>query len=133
MTLQELTGHESGIILYGGSSIAVCNWSGCDDDQIPMLSPFGGAMLNWPAGDGAFEDAEEEETSDIRAFLPGSMWLETNEDGDDLYGTDMDILYDENGDIPRLFDDPTITDEDLCGVVYTLKDGRKIIAPDNWN
>jgi len=46
MTLQELTGQESGIVVYFGSEPAaaiVCNWSMMNG--LPRLGPFGVALL----------------------------------------------------------------------------------------
>ena len=54
MTLYELTRQESGIILFTSGEIIVTNWSQCDDDYIPHLSPFG-TVMNWPC-EGIFDN-----------------------------------------------------------------------------
>ena len=40
MTLMELTGHEAGIIVYENGDVIVVNWNQCDDDCVPVLSPW---------------------------------------------------------------------------------------------
>ena len=50
MTLMELTSREAGIIIYGGHTVGVFNWGRCDDNQIPVLSPFG-EPIPWPEAD----------------------------------------------------------------------------------
>ena len=39
-SLRDLTGQESGIVVYPGGNIIVCNWSGLEDNEI--LSVFCG-------------------------------------------------------------------------------------------
>ena len=56
--------------------------------------------------------------------------MEHGEDGDEAV-TDMDVVYDEDDDLARLFLDELDADE-YAGTVYTLTDGRKVIAPDMW-
>lgn len=125
MTLRELTNHEAGIIVYSGNTVGVFNWGNCDDSQIPVLSPLG-LPMPWPEADDVFEDVTEAAVKDVRTVIPGRIWLEDGE-----AETDLDIVYDEYGDLPRLFLE--LLDEfEYEGYVYTLKDGRKIIAPDMW-
>lgn len=125
MTLMELTNHEAGIIVYSGNTVGVFNWGNCDDNQIPVLSPLG-LPMPWPEADDVFEDVTEAAVKDIRTVIPGRIWLEDGE-----AGTDLDIIYDEDGDLPRLFLEQ-LDDFEYEGYVYTLKDGRKIIVPDMW-
>lgn len=137
MTLMELTHHEAGIILYGEKTVAAVNWMSCDDDQIPVLSPFG-TMMPWNEAAGVFDDATFERVKDWRKVLPGSVWLtdEVDEDGLDIAHTDLDIVHDKFGDILAAFtgrQPDGQTQVDFEAVVYTLKDGRKIITPDTWN
>lgn len=47
--LQEMTGQESGIIIHGGDTVIICNWSDADDG-IPVLSPLG-LPMKWDYGD----------------------------------------------------------------------------------
>ena len=129
MTLIELTGHESGIIIYGDDAVGVFNWGRCGDNQLPLLSPFG-LPMPWPDAGDVFDDVEEAHVKDIRDELPGSIWMEHGEDGDEAV-TDMDVVYDEDDDLARLFLDELDADE-YAGTVYTLTDGRKVIAPDMW-
>ena len=130
MTLYELTNHEAGIIVYPGNAVAVFNWATLDDDRLPMLSPFGG-MIGWPY-DGGFGVNSNHTVKDVRAELPGSVWLA---EGGAAY-TDMDVVSDYNGDLVRLFlgaDDYNPDVDVTSGEVYTLHDGTKIIVPHDWN
>ena len=85
-------------------------------------------LLEQAAGNGVWVD-------DVRTVLPGSVWV-SECDGDNIYcETNMDIVIDENSDLPLLF-----VGEDGNGpknvtpcTIYTLEDGTKIIAPDGWN
>lgn len=136
MTLIELTGHASGIILYGGSTVAAVFWGDCDDDQIPILSPLG-RMMPWNEAPGVFDDTTWERVEDWREVLPGSVWLtdEVDKDGVRIADTDLDIVYDDFNDILAAFMGVTPDgqpQDDFEAIVYTLKDGRKIIAPDMW-
>ena len=134
MTLCDLTRHESGIVVYGGNTVAVYNWSRCDDDQMPVLYPPDLA-LSQPVTPLAFETATVEHIDDIRTLIPGTVWMtdEVDEDGNEIADTDLDIVYDLNYDLLRLFCDTSLTPEDYAGSAYTLPDGCRIIAPDNWN
>ena len=138
MTLNELTGHEAGIILYGGNAVAVCNWGSCDDDQIPyFLAPIG--MIPFPGSEKEgylTEGVTSEHVEDVRTLLPGSVWLEDDsdsEEGSKVADTDLDIVFDGNGDLIRLFCDETLEACDYEGTIYRLRDGKAIIAPDMWN
>ena len=140
MTLMELTGHEAGIVCYGGNTVAVVNWSRCDDDALPVLGPFG-TMLDLPENEGTLEKAEStyRRFADVRNELPGSVWLsdETDGDGNRLVDTDMDIVYDYFGDLTQLFcgvdcNGKPLTAADYEGGAYTLPDGRKILVIDTW-
>ena len=46
ITLQELTGHESGIVVYGNEYI-ICNWTSYGEDELPKL--FAGMLVGWEA------------------------------------------------------------------------------------
>lgn len=130
MTLMELTGHESGIIVYEDNSVGVYNWGSCGDNQLPLLSPLGWPMP-WKEGDDVFDGAEKAYCKDIRDELPGSIWNECSEDGHEA-ATDMDVVYDENFDLVRLFLSE-LDESEYEGHVFTLRDGRKVIAPAAWN
>lgn len=130
MTLMDLTGHEAGIVIYEDNCVGVCNWGRYDEDRFPVLSPLG-LPMPWPEENCVFDGAKEEFCKDIRAELPGSIWIEHGEDGD-VANTDLDIVFDEFGDLARLFLDK-LDDVEYEGYVYTLRDGRKVIAPVMWN
>ena len=134
MTLMELTEQESGIVVYDWTdkSVAVMNWCNAGDDMIPLLSPLGDQLIAWPQGDGVFDGATERWTDDVRKELPGSIWLtgKQKKDGSMVADTDMDVVYDELGDLLELF---LGSNAPTAGTVYTLKDGRRIIAPDGWH
>ena len=128
MTLMELTNHEAGIVIYENGEVAVVNWSQYDDDQIPRLAPVLG-MMGF-SEEGILDNVPESKTvEDVRDILPGKVWLE-----DDEIETDMEILEDDNNDIPALFVkiDDRDPDEPTSAEVYTLSDGTKIIAPHTW-
>ena len=132
MTLYELTGQESGIIIYGGNSVAVDNWASLNDNCMPFQ--FAGGMIGMPQEEGYFDDAKVSVVEDWRNTLPGSVWLtgETDEEGKRLVDTDLDIVADPNGDIPSAFL-PENTDGDYSAKVYCLTSGITIIAPIGWN
>lgn len=94
------TNHEAGIIIHGEEAVIVTNWSSYGDNRVPMLlDPLG--LMEWPVDD---EDEDVKivklrDVEDIRDELPGKVWV--NEDGD--AETDMDIVYDANGDLSALF------------------------------
>lgn len=134
MTLTKLTGQEAGIICYGGKSVAVVNWSSCGDDQIPMLSPFGGEMLPWTE-QGLLAGAKRRVVDDVRDELPGTVWMtdDVAPDGTRTADSDMDIVYDRNCDLIRLFLDISLTDDDRAGIVYDLRSGRKVIVIPAWD
>ena len=114
MYLQELTGHDAGIIVFEDNSVIVANWESMyaeEDDAMPSL--FGGGLI-WMKRDGIFDSAEHKTFDDIREELP---------DPDE-----MDIVYDYNDDMKQLYSQ----DEKESGDVYTLKDGTRIFVLDSW-
>ena len=144
MTLMELTGHEAGIICYGDRTVGVYNWAQLEDDRIPMMGPAD-LVIDWPEEGGVFSGATETHVDDLRTILPGSVWID--EDGN--ISTDLDIVHDDNNDLPWCYlcttDDAADLSRaighhgDICepdwlsATVYILRDGRKVIAPDLWN
>lgn len=46
--------------------------------------------------------------------------------------TDLDVVYDENYDLVRLFLSE-LDESEYEGDVFTLRDGRKVIVPTAWN
>lgn len=79
-------------------------------------------------------EISETVTSILRAALPGSIWLtdEVDDDGTPIADCDMDIVSDENNDLPRLFLAADLDPDELVAHVYTLDDGTKVIAPAMW-
>lgn len=133
MTLRELTSHTSGIIVYPDGAVLVSDWGRCDDDCLPILSPFG-TLMPWAFEDGYLNSAKYERVADLRAALPGSIWLtdEVDDDGTPIADCDMDIVFDGNNDFPRLFLAADLDPDELVAHVYTLDDGTKVIAPVMW-
>lgn len=135
-SLWEETHHEAGIIVFDSGEVMVCNWGQCEGGVLPIMGPFGLGPFPWPAEKYNFGKMEREFTTDIRQFLPGTVW-KSEEEG--TYETDMDVLCDEFNDLIALFFDgvgtygPTTDPESLEGYVYTLPGVCKIIAPDMWN
>lgn len=142
MNLVELTNHDSGIIVYDGSSVAVCNWCECGENQMPAFGPLPGMQLAWDESEDVFDGVVSHRFSDVREELPGKIWLtgETDEDGNQLVETDLDIVSDQFNDLLRLFmgqeldgSGTELTADDYEGTSYALQDGRKILVLDVWN
>ena len=113
MTLQELTHHESGIILYG-NNVIVDNWSFYDDDQIPKL--FYTGCVGFPVADGSIE-AMGKTPRRIKHIIDAMP------DVDNVV-----IESDHNNDIPKIYSG----EDDEAGTVYDLPDGGLLIVPDDW-
>ena len=130
------TGNESGIIVYEDNAVGVFNWAalGCEDNCLPMLSPFG-TPINWPA---AADDNDEIVhigfVDDVREYLPGTVFLEDRK----LY-TDMDIVYDEFDDIPALFgfgphlESYNGREKPYSGDIWEIPGWGKVITIPWWN
>jgi hypothetical protein len=106
-SLWQLTGQESGIVIYAGEGI-ICNWS--PNDGLPRIGPFGG-LLDWPMDPDTMLAAEEALTEEELSALV----------------SDLDIIYDENGDAPQCIA------KEFSARKYTLSDGTIVIAPNDWN
>lgn len=134
MNLLENTKHESGIIIYGGKTVGIYNWQGvgCGDDEIPMISPLG-YPINWHL-DNDIVIKHVETVDDVREYLPGTVWME-----DGQLETDLDIVWDENFDIPGLFgfgsaaDTYKYHDRPYSGDVWDLSSGERVITINFWN
>ncbi len=113
MTLQELTRHEAGIIIYG-NNIVVDNWSSYDDDQIPKL--FYTGCVGFPVAPGSIEAMAGTvcRVAHIVDAMPDAEFAV--------------IESDHNGDIPRIYSG----EDDEPGSVYDLPDGGILIVPDEW-
>lgn len=132
------TNHEAGIIIHGEKAVIVANWSGYEDNRVPMLlAPLG--LMEWPVEDEDAKIVKLRDVEDIRDELPGKVWI--NEDGD--AETDMDIVSDENGDLSALFGIRTgDTDPDFyegiphpfSGSVYEIAGTDiKVLTIEMWN
>lgn len=136
--LYEDTAHEAGIIIHGEEAVIVTNWSSYGDNRVPMLlAPLG--LMEWPIEDEDAKIVKLRDVEDIRDELPGKVWI--NEDGD--ADTDMDIVYDANGDLSALFGIQTgDTDPDIykdmphpfSGSVYEVTGTDiKVVTIEFWN
>lgn len=103
MDLKQLTGQESGIIIYGNNYITVANWSSLDG--LPVIYPTGliGSMSSTPV-----DAVNVSHVNDVAALLPESY----------------ETLHDPYGDLDRLSGP---------GTAYTIRDEIMIIAPEGWN
>ena len=130
MTLMELTDHEAGIIVYNNNAVGVFNWSFMGDNEIPYY--FCGSNVGFPL-DNVFSGVKKRRVKDLRRQLPGSCWIDDGE-----LVTDMDIIQDNNNDLPLIFglvpDDHNVYtgDEGYGADVYRLTNGMKIICPLLW-
>lgn len=128
------TNHEAGIILYGEDTVGVFNWGQFDDGFIPMVGPIG-FIVPWPtdAGDNT-KLIHIAHVDDVREYLHGSVWAT----GDGLE-TDLDVVYDENGDIPALwgFGETASCYDDIerpySGDIWEIPDECRVITIDLWN
>lgn len=112
MTLFELTGQESGIVIYTNGDTIVCNWSlDCpQENDLPKL--FFGGVVGWDA-----QEIVLEQTYKVKDWMDEFRKLD-KERG-------ITVLYDANGDLICPESDPAH--------IYRLDDGTIIIAPDYWN
>ena len=134
MTLYELTGHESGIIVYKSNEIIVTNWASMGEELFPMLFPIGDMVVGFPVEESWADNCTTERVDDFRTVLPGSIWLtdEVDDKGTHLADTDMEILSDANSDLLKAFLAPEEYAGDFSATVYQLEDGKKIVVPDMW-
>jgi hypothetical protein len=141
-SLQDLTGQESGIVVYG-DEIIVANWSSISG--LPKMAPANLGIIGWPA---ELIVVRQYSVGDIKDALPGSIVEVEDDDGDGVIieTNGMDIVCDANGDIPALWGydlglpcNAIINRDDAgnlaptAGTVYELEDDVIIIAPDGWN
>lgn len=129
MTLRELTGKNSGLVLYDRKTVGVYNWENMGENTIPALSPVG-LPINVCQDEDIFVGVREEHVADVRKLFDGIVWYDT------IYkdiATDIDIVYDANNDITRLFLDNRLTADDYEGTAYHLANGMIIVAMDAWD
>jgi hypothetical protein len=106
-TLQELTGQESGIVIYDKAEAIICNWSHIKG--LPRISHMAYVCT------GLGEDIPEVqgyqiEGDEIAALMDG-----------------LAIIYDVNDDAPALLRG------EHTGYRYDLSDTVTVIAPADWN
>ena len=116
ITLNELTGQESGIVIYAGDGsakeIIVCNWMSAEPDTLPALSPFGTDLLFLNRADLAAAEKSTMSLAEVETLLENGI-----------------IIWDANNDLPLSKEDY----ENATFYAYSVKDGEIIIiAPDNW-
>lgn len=110
INLRDITGQESGIIVYDDNNVAVVNWS------------HGEGIPHWlvPLHDPIYMPTEEEIedcglVGDILDELPG----------------DMEIISDRNGDIQDLIHAREIGGP-TGGHVYQIGKEYRVISPEDW-
>lgn len=115
MTLNELTGQESGIVIYANGETIVCNWSSLGENEMPKV--FGGiSILGWEEDDSIFDEAESSTTDDFRSILDGKR-----------------VIWDANGDLESIANGTYYWGDDFRATIWTLNDGTTIICPPLWN
>ena len=116
MTLQELTGQESGIILYtdgdNAPSLGVFNWSRCNDDEVPVAFMQMDSMWHFP---GIFDEVEQTEVPSVLGFL-------------ERY-PNAGVVYDRWDDIGAV----KTGGADVNAACFRLGYGIIVLAPDGWN
>lgn len=140
--LYDLTGQESGIVIYENKAVIVCNWANiCPSHGLPIAGPIGGLLICWPD---EVKYINHYAVDDVRDALPGSIIEVGEEDGQKLIETEgMDIVSDYNGDICALWGYDLGLDSDINrdeagnlqptpGTVYELEGDVIVIAPDGW-
>lgn len=140
MNLMEITGQESGIVIYD-DKVIVANWSSYHTG-LPVMSPWN-MVMEWPVE--GLEVTEEYYVNDIREALPGKIAAVGMEDGKRLIEVeDMEILADDHGDICALWGHDigagagAVINTDSAGnlvptpgTVYHINDAI-VIAPEGW-
>ena len=108
-TLAELTGQESGAIMFPGNTMIICNWANAAPyGGIPAL--FAEELITVDPSPLVVVE-EEEFTGSVEQFIPETC----------------ELIYDRNGDGESLLSD------NLTGKVFRLEGGETIIAPRGWN
>lgn len=102
--LMEITGQESGIVVYSNGNSIICNWSG--KTGLPYVSPIGTGLIFLEVEG---EVAEKKHADDISPYV-------------------REILYDRNGDAERLAETPG-----NLYTIKTAEDIVVVIAPEGWN
>lgn len=109
-TIVEMTGQESGAIIFDGIGVIVCNWAYvANEGGIPRV--FCGDLIVMDSGEKLTVEKVEEFSGNI----------------DDLLYNGATLHYDVNDDIDSLLDGS------LHGKVYHLDNGIVVVAPEGWN
>ena len=102
ITLYELTGQESGVVIYNNGNTIICNWYGFR--RLPtVLSSMGWLMDDM--SDTIISVVSTGETDDASEYL-------------------CDVIYDFNDDAEGLINYPAR--------FWELEDGTVILAPEDW-
>jgi hypothetical protein len=104
--LLEITGQESGLVLYEGGELMICNWQSING--LPRVDPMGFGLLG--LGEELYTDEEPAQIEDIGAWLND---------------VDYDLIYDRNNELSTL--------DGQSGRLFCLNDDVCVIAPDDWN
>lgn len=135
--LFEITGQESGIVIYPDHGVIATNWNG--QFGLPgVVEPLG--VVYFRPDTDVVERLPD--CADIRTVLPGIIMMDQIR-GMSLFN--MDILFDKENDIPALFGYPVKDGKSAMmrvnnegnhiptpGQVYRIGNAI-VIAPDGWN
>ena len=122
-TLEELTGYESGIVVYPNGNVIVCNFRSLCGGMPTMLYHI---LMGWGEVPKVIKRFK---TKDVRDYLPDQPTISTDEDGTTLYEVSYSLLYDLNDDILRLYHNQ---DAVVSGKVWILEDDTIILCPEDW-
>lgn len=112
-SLKDLTNQESGIVVFPGGNIIVCNWSGFNNNTLPCVF-MDLSIMDWPCKDGYFTRCKKRETDDLYSAL---------------CELGREVIWDLHNDVFNLANSDTPT----SATVYELEDGEYIFAPHGWN
>lgn len=104
MRLRDITGQESGIIVYKDGTAIVANWGA--EEGLPKIA-YDGALVYTPT---------EAKQTNFRDTINISQWMDIST---------LVVIHDANNDLPL--------DKDTYGTITTLTDGTVVLAPDQWN
>lgn len=108
-TLRDVTGQESGLVVYPGGGLIIGNWSESRGYGVPVVSPFGG-MMNY----GNITSVKAQGKVNIKEYLASLDWH---------------MVWDDNNDMP------SITDGDMAELWTVAATGGplRVLAPEGWN
>lgn len=108
MTLKDLTGQSSGIVLYRDNTYMAISWDNYGTDALPAI--FCGTIIALPRADGIFDGAERHIVNDYHDEI---------DNAECVYAL-RDALEDIESGQP------------MQAAVYPLTDGTRVIAPILW-